>query len=163
MELLVSMVIMAVVMLGLAYAYIITNQRNVIDFQRQQGEHALQGLSERLRAVEYDDITDQPATLPALELDNTTNLNDYCDPSDNSTPEDPYCSGSFVYRSSSVLGSGKVDYEIVYKVFDTQTYIEATSEYLDLDAKTIIATICWSSKGKMSYLTRKTVIQEGGL
>ncbi len=159
MEVLVSMVVMAVVMLGLAYGYILVQQRNLAELLRQKGEETVQGVFETMRSADLDDLTDQPASLPAMDLENTQNLNEYCDPSDNDTPSDPVCTGTFVFRKASGEDGGSVDYEVVYKLFETVSDAGVELE----GTRTVIATICWRFKGSLKYITRKTVIQKGGL
>ncbi len=161
-EVLVSIVVMAVVMLGLAYAYIVTAQRNYADLLRQKGEETVSATMERLRSIPFDNVTDEPSSLPSMDVEDTQHLRDYCDPADGTTPDDPENSGQFVYRSggSSQLGiASAVNWETVYKVFDT------TSGYgVDLPGtKTVVLTICWRYRDKLMSISKKTVIQEGGL
>ncbi|MGE4497210.1 MAG: prepilin-type N-terminal cleavage/methylation domain-containing protein [Deferribacterales bacterium] len=159
MEMLVSVVVMAVVMLGLAYGYIIVQQRNLQELLRQKGEETIQGIFEGMRSAELDDLTDQPASLPDMDLEDTQNLNAYCDPDDNDVPDDPACTGTFVFRKASAAGGGSIDYEVVYKLFETVSDAGVELE----GTRTVIATVCWRYRDSLKYITRKTVIQEGGL
>lgn len=159
MEVMISMVVMAVVMLGLAYGYMIVQQRNMNELMRQKAEETIQSIFASLRAEDFDDLADQPGDLPDLELYETQNLNEYCDPDTGEVPANPLCSGNFVFRSASGAGSANTAYEVVYKLFDT---VSDTGVELE-GATTVVATICWKNKGVLKYLSRKSVIQEGGM
>ena len=157
-EILIALVVTGVVMLGLAYAYMTVQQRNLSLLIRQKAKETLQAHIAHLRSRSLNDITDQPASLGDMNLSDTDNLNLYCNPADGQAPDDPFSEGSFVFRSSSTAAP-KIDYETVYKVFDTYSdrgiILEGT--------KTIVATLCWSYRGRLYHITRKTIIQTGGL
>lgn len=158
MEVLVSMVIMAVIMLSLAYGYIVVKQRNLSDLMRQKAEEVIQTVFEGFRTMDFDDLEDQPDSLPAMDLDETANLNAYCDPDDNDVPADPVCTGNFVFRSSSGENIGRVPYEVVYKVFDSE------DDNLGLEnSATVVATICWRHKGELKFISRKSVVMKEGM
>ncbi|QAR32070.1 type II secretion system protein [Geovibrio thiophilus] len=159
MEVLVSMVIMSVIMLSLAYGYIIVKQRNLSDLMRHKAEEVIQTVFEEFRTMDFDDLEDQPASLPDdLEFDETQNLNAYCDPEDDEVPDDPICTGRFVFRSSSGEDVGRVDYEVVYKVFSDD------ADNLGLEnSASVVATICWRHRGDLKFLSRKSVIMKEGM
>lgn len=159
MEMLVSVVVMGVVMLGLAYGYMLVQQRNLSLLLRQKAEEAIQAHMEDLRSRDLGEVTDQPDSLGAMTLSGTQNLNAYCNPADETAPDDPLSTGSFVFRRASGAEGPRVNYETVYKVFDT---VSDTGVILE-GTQTIVATICWSYRGKLYYITRKTILQTGGL
>lgn len=158
-EVLVSMVVVSVIMLSLAYFYIALKQRNTQALLRQKAEETMQSVFEGFRSEDIGDITENAADISGVTISDIVNLNSYCNPDDSTAiPKNSRHSGSFVFRSGSVSETGAIPYRVVYVVFTEE------SENLGLeDTITVVATICWKSRDKISYLTRKSVVLKEGM
>jgi prepilin-type N-terminal cleavage/methylation domain-containing protein len=158
-EMLISVVLMSIIMLGLAYSLVIVQQRNLSLLIRKKAEETIQAHLEDLRSRKLSEIVDQPRNIGAMSLSTTKNLNTYCDPNTGQAPDDPFSRGDLVLRKPNGDAVSNIEYETVYKVFNTVSDKGIVLE----GTKTIIATICWSYRGKLSYISRKTILQTGGL
>jgi len=149
-ELLVAMSFFSVVMLSLAYTFLLVEDKNLLNSMRVASQEISQTMTTRLRNTDFDSISDSPSNLPTLDRATTTNLESYCDPD----------SATYSGETTSIrFRRGSKVFETVYKAFDTVSGFDAGLG----NAKTIVMTVCWKHKSKLYFTNTKTVITEEGL